>query len=64
MVLPIVGIRLASRLVRGQGCWRLFAAAEDSSSPIKSFTSDRAADDHVYRCDNDENDDCNHKNNS
>ena len=39
-------------------------AAEDLSSPIKSFTSDRAADDYVYRCDNDENDDCNHKNNS
>ena len=47
MVLQIVGIRLASRLVRGQGCWRSFAATEDSSSPIKSFTSDRAADDHV-----------------
>ena len=41
------------------------AAVEDLSSPIKLFTSERAADDYIYgNSDDNENDDCNHNYNS
>ena len=39
------------------------AAVEDLTRRIKLFTSERAADNYIYRCDNNENDDCNHNNN-